>query len=135
MPERILSEAVKSLDEAVVHIDQLVDEVKELQTSKRRDRILMAGLGLVIVAIGTLTWYAITTAEEQRLTGCRARNEQFQVVQTSFHSMFDYIDERSDDPATQEFVETMRDVVRGSDTVLDCTRDGVVDEDDFPDRS
>jgi uncharacterized protein (DUF1697 family) len=66
MPERIIEDAVERFDVAIQQQQQLVDEVKALRTSNRRQRTIIGGLAVLIVFGGVGLWTAFRASSDAK---------------------------------------------------------------------
>lgn len=74
MPERIISDAVERLDEAIHQQERLVEEVRALRTSNSRLRAIIAGLAVLIVFGGVGLWTAFRASSDAKDAAHAARD-------------------------------------------------------------
>lgn len=155
MPVRTMADAVAELQESVEHIDGLVAEVRELKQSRRRWRIMMAGLAAVVVALGALLVYTVVSfndarerdaeaaaataaqVEAARLDGCRNRNDSARDFREYAETQFGIFEAATFSGNTTDrtlalLAQLRRALPQQSDTEFDCTGDGRLDDDDYP---
>jgi hypothetical protein len=125
-----MSEAVERLEDAVEHIDDLVVEVRSLQQSKRRYRIILAGLA-VVMALGAGTFvYTTIRFNDARVEGCQNRNDAARVTRVGFERMVSFVGGFVDNA---QFLEGLTESVpKQSETELDCNGDDKLTDADYP---
>jgi hypothetical protein len=130
MPERTMSEAVERLEDAVEHIDMLVVEVRSLQQSKRRYRIMLVGLAAVMALGAGTVVYTTHRFNDARVEGCQNRNDAARVTRVGFERLVSFVSGFVDNP---EFMEGLiATLPRQDETELDCDGDDKLTEADYP---
>lgn len=116
MPDRA---AAEQFERTIHDLDLIVDE---LVNSRRRDRILIAGVVIAMVAGGLTTGYVLKELSDQQIETCRESNNRFD-------ALMDILDGEATSDGGRSLVSRMR-----AASVVDCDSDDNTTDDLEPQR-
>jgi hypothetical protein len=137
MPERTMAEAIERLEDAVQHMDDLAADIRSLEVSKRRLKILTVGLLVALIVLGLVSFLTVRGFNEQRERGCQNRNDSARVTRQFAEQQFAIFEAATQTrQATQDqltLLEQLRHAVpKQSETEFDCNGDGELTAADYP---
>lgn len=111
MPET----AAEQFERSIRDLDSIVDE---LVSSRRRDRVLIAGVFAAVVLGGLTAGFVIENQGDVQRGACRESNVRFD-------NLLQILESTVDSPEGQQIIDQMRTV-----SIVDCDGDGSIEDDD-----